>query len=344
MTAMEHIWAQLPPLPREQLVAAVAGYESAGLEGIWASQTFGAPFLPLSAAAAVSENLKLGTGIALAFVRSPLETACNIMDLDLISGGRSVLGLGSSAQSLTEGAFGSSYGKPLTHMREVIGMVRAIIAKGHTGELGVLKGDYHTLDLTHFRTLSAPVRTEIPIYLPAVFQNACEMAGEITDGLLGHPLWNAQWIRDVAIPALKRGLDKAGRPRSAVTLNLQMFVAVNPDKREAINDARANIAFYSQSPQYLRYFDGIGMGDPARALQERFAAGDLAGMVAACTDEMVESIALVGPKDEVLRRFNERVEHADACTPVIPHFGLEPDKLAFYTAGIADLFYGHGKA
>ena len=344
MTAMEHIWAQLPPLPREQLVAAVAGYESAGLEGIWASQTFGAPFLPLSAAAAVSENLKLGTGIALAFVRSPLETACNIMDLDLISGGRSVLGLGSSAQSLTEGAFGSSYGKPLTHMREVIGMVRAIIAKGHTGELGVLKGDYHTLDLTHFRTLSAPVRTEIPIYLPAVFQNACEMAGEITDGLLGHPLWNAQWIRDVAIPALKRGLDKAGRPRSAVTLNLQMFVAVNPDKREAINDARANIAFYSQSPQYLRYFDGIGMGDPARALQERFAAGDLAGMVAACTDEMVESIALVGPKDDVLRRFNERVEHADACTPVIPHFGLEPDKLAFYTAGIADLFYGHGKA
>ena len=331
-------------MPREQLVAAVAGYESAGLEGIWASQTFGAPFLPLSAAAAVSENLKLGTGIALAFVRSPLETACNIMDLDLISGGRSVLGLGSSAQSLTEGAFGSSYGKPLTHMREVIGMVRAIIAKGHTGELGVLKGDYHTLDLTHFRTLSAPVRTEIPIYLPAVFQNACEMAGEITDGLLGHPLWNAQWIRDVAIPALKRGLDKAGRPRSAVTLNLQMFVAVNPDKREAINDARANIAFYSQSPQYLRYFDGIGMGDPARALQERFAAGDLAGMVAACTDEMVESIALVGPKDDVLRRFNERVEHADACTPVIPHFGLEPDKLAFYTAGIADLFYGHGKA
>ena len=129
-----------------------------------------------------------------------------------------------------------------------------------------------------------------------------------------------------------------------MTLNLQMFVAVNPDKREAINDARANIAFYSQSPQYLRYFDGIGMGDPARALQERFAAGDLAGMVAACTDEMVESIALVGPKDDVLRRFNERVEHADACTPVIPHFGLEPDKLAFYTAGIADLFYGHGKA
>jgi probable F420-dependent oxidoreductase len=343
VAAEGQVWAQLPPMPRARLVAAVARYESAGLEGIWASQTFGAPFLPLSAAAAVSETLKLGTGIALAFVRSPLETACNIMDLDLISDGRAVLGLGSSAASLTEGAFGATYGKPLAHMREVIGMVRAIVEKGHIGEVGLLEGEYHRLDLRNFRTLSPPVRTAIPIYLPAVFQNACSMAGEITDGLLGHPLWNEQWIRDEALPALKRGLDKAGRPREAVTLNLQMFVAINEDRREAIEDARANIAFYSQSPQYLRYFDAIGMGQPARALQERFAAGDIPGMIAACPDEMVESIALVGGKDEVLRRFRARTEHADACTPVIPHYGLSPDKIDFYTAGIADLFYHGGK-
>ena len=174
-------------------------YESASLEGIWASQTFGAPFGPLSAAAVVSKRLKLGTGIALAFVRSPLETACNIMDLDLISGGRSVLGLGSSAQSLTEGAFGMPYGKPLRHMREVIGLVRLIVAKAHTGELGLLEGEYHRLDLSHFRTFAPPVRTAIPIYLPAVFEKACELAGEIADGLLGHPLWNEQWIAEQTI-------------------------------------------------------------------------------------------------------------------------------------------------
>lgn len=341
MSAEQHIWAQLPPLPREQLVAAVRHWDSAGLDGIWSSQTFGAPFLPLSAAAAVSEHLKLGTGIALAFVRSPLETALNIMDLDLISGGRAVLGLGSSAQSLTEGAFGATYGKPLRHLREVIGLVRQVIAGAHTGDLRVLAGEYHTLDLTHFRTFAPPVRTEIPIYLPAVFELACEMAGEIGDGLLGHPLWNTQWISDVTGPALARGLAKSGRARSAVTVNLQMWVAVNPDKRAAIEDCRANVAYYSQSPQYLRYFDGIGFGGAARALQERFAAGDIPGMVAACPDEMIESIALVGPKDEVLRRFRERTADADACTPVPPHFMVPPEKLAFYSAGIADLFYGN---
>jgi len=333
------IWAQLPPLPRTQLVAAVQRYETAGLSGIWASQFFGAPFGILSAAAAVSETLQLGTGIALAFVRSPLETACNIMDLDMISGGRAVLGLGSSAQSLTEAAFGATYGKPLAHMREVISMVRQIIAQGHTGELGVLEGVYHHLDLRQFRTLAPPVRTEIPVYLPAVFQKACEMAGEIADGLLGHPLWNEQWISEQAAPSLQAGLAKAGRRRDAVTLNLQMWVAVNDDRRAAIEDARPTVAYYSQSPQYLRYFDAIGFGAAARALQEAFAKGDIPGMIAACPDEMVESIALVGPADEVFARAQARLLHADAFTPVVPHVALSPDKSAFYAQGLADLFY-----
>ncbi len=340
MNSTVRIWAQLPPMPREQLIAAVQRYESAAVEGIWASQTFGAPFGLLSAAAVASKRLKLGTGIALAFVRSPLETACNIMDLDLISGGRSVLGLGSSAKSLTEGAFGMPYGKPLRHMREVIGLVRQIVAKAHTGELGLLQGEYHRLDLRYFRTFAPPLRTSIPIYLPAVFEKACELAGEIGDGLLGHPLWNEQWIAQQTLPALRRGLATAGRGRAAVTLNVQMFVAVNPDRRAAIEDARPSIAYYSQSPQYLRYFDEIGFGAEARALQECFARGDLQGMVAACSDAMVESIAIVGSADEVRRRVRERTHEADACTPVIPHYALQQDKLDFYSAGIADLFYG----
>lgn len=340
MSAKLRIWAQLPPMPREPLIAAVQRFESAALEGIWCSQTFGAPFGPLSAAAVASRQLKLGTGIALAFVRSPLETACNIMDLDLLSGGRSVLGLGSSAKSLTEDAFGAPYGKPLRHMREVIKFIRLIIAKAHTGELGVLEGEYHRLDLRHFRTFAPPVRPDIPIYLPAVFEKACEMAGEIGDGLLGHPLWNEHWIAEKAIPALRRGLAKTNRERGAVTLNLQMFVAVNPDRRAAIEDARPSVAYYSQSPQYLPYFDEIGFGAEARALQECFARGDMAGMVAACSDAMVESIAIVGSAADVRRRMLERTRDADACTPVIPHYALTQDKLDYYSAGIADVFYG----
>ena len=103
MFAGKKVWAELPVLPAGELVPLVQGWESAGLEGVWAPQIFGAPFTVLAAAAAVTSRIKLGTGIALAFTRSPLETACSAIDLDHISDGRAVLGLGSSAQSQVEG-------------------------------------------------------------------------------------------------------------------------------------------------------------------------------------------------------------------------------------------------
>jgi probable F420-dependent oxidoreductase len=335
----QNIWAQLPALPAPALAGLVQSFESAGLEGVWSPQMFGSPFSTLAAAAMVSERLKLGTGIALAFTRSPLETACNALDLDVISNGRCVLGLGSSAESQITGSFGSSYGKPLAHMREIVRMIRAIVKSGHTGELGKLEGEYHTLDLSHFRTLAPALRDYIPIFLPAVFEKACVQAGEIADGLLGHPLWNDAWILDQVPVHLKAGLDKAGRTRGAFDLNLMVFTVINPDKAEAINDARANIAWYAQSLQYLRYFEAIGFGTEAAAIQSAFAGGDYAAMAAACPDEMVESIALVGAADEVRARMATRAAHADSITPVIPHFGLNHDKTMAYTQAIADTFY-----
>lgn len=338
MSRTKKIWAQVPPLPADELDRLVRGYDTAGLEGIWTPQTFGAPFLTLSAAAMASERLKLGTGIALAFTRSPLETALNIMDLDRISGGRAVLGLGSSARSLIN-AFGMEYGNPLAHMREVVGQVRTIIEKAHTGELGVLEGRYHHLDLRHFRTLDPPVRSRIPIYLPAIFEKAIQQGGELGDGLLAHPLLCDQWIEEQLNSNLKTGLEKAGRSRGDIDVNLMVFVSINRDKRQAIEDTRTNIAFFSQSPQYLRYFEAIGFGREAGAIQEAFARQDFAAMNAACSDAMVEAIALVGPADEVRERMAARAALVDSITPVVPQFGLSPEQTAFYARGIADAFY-----
>ncbi len=334
------VWAQMIPMPTEAFVSLVQTYESANLEGIWAPQIFGAPFGTLAAAATVTKSLKLGTGIALAFVRSPLDTACSAIDLDLISNGRAVLGLGSSAQSQIEGSFGSTYGKPLAHMREIVGMIRQIVAKGHTGELGKLEGEYHNLDLSHFRLVAPPLRSSIPIVLPALFEKACTQAAEIADGLLGHPLWTTNWIRNEVLRFVKAGLDKSGRQRSDFNLNIEIFCAISNDRREAIEDARPNVAFYTQNPQYLRYFEAIGLGKEAAAIQEAFARNDFAAMNAACTDEMVEAIVVIGDIDEVRARVFERTADADAFTPVTPHFGISHEKMAVYTQRIAEAFYG----
>jgi probable F420-dependent oxidoreductase len=333
------VWAQLAPMPKAALIDAVRLYESSNIEGIWTSQTFGLPLVTLSAAATVSERLKLGTGIALAFTRSPVETALSILDLDRISGGRAVLGLGSSAESLIAGVFGMPYGKPLAHMREVVSIIRAIIAKAHTGELKRLEGDYYKLNLETFRTLAPPLRTDVPIYLPAVFEAACRQAGEIANGLLGHPLWCEQWIRDEVVANVKQGLDKAGRRRDALDINLMIFTAINENRQEAIDDTRANIAFYSQSPQYHRYFEQIGFGREAKAIQEAHSQNDYVAMSAACTDAMVETIAVIGTPDEVRAGVARRVQYADSFTPCIPHFGLSAEKASYYTRRIAEVFY-----
>lgn len=334
------VWAELPVLPARELVPLVQSWEAAGVEGVWAPQIFGAPFTTLAAAAAVTTRIKLGTGIALAFTRSPLETACSAIDLDHISDGRAVLGLGSSAQSQIEGSFGMPYGKPLAHMREIVRQVRAVIEHGHTGELSRLEGEYTSLDLSHFRLVRPSRRRAIPIYLPAVFEKACEQAGAIADGLLGHPLWTTAWVRDKVGGHLKQGLDKAGRSRSDVTVNLMIFTVINPDRVEAICDARTNIAFYTQSPQYLRYFAEIGLGREAKAIQAAFAPRDYDAMAKACPDEMVSAITVLGSADEVRAQVAERAQFADAITPVVPQFGIAPDKAALYRARIAELFYG----
>jgi len=340
MPAAMPVWAELPVLPASELVPLVQGWEAAGVEGVWAPQIFGAPFTTLAAAAAVTKRIKLGTGIALAFTRSPLETACSAIDLDHISDGRAVLGLGSSAQSQIEGSFGMAYGKPLAHMREVVGQVREVIARGHTGELTRLEGQYNTLDLSHFRLVRAARRSAIPVYLPAVFEKACEQAGAIADGLLGHPLWTTGWLRDRVGQSLKAGLDKSGRSRSDVDVNLMLFTVINPNRAEAIADARANIAFYTQSPQYLRYFTAIGFGSEALAIQAAFAAQDYDAMARACPDDMVSAITILGSVDDVRAQVAERASHADSITPVVPQFGIEPDQAAVYRERIAELFYG----
>ena len=133
-------------------------------------------------------------------------------------------------------------------MREVIGLVRLIVAKAHTGELGLLQGEYHRLDLRNFRTFSPPVRSAIPIFLPAVFEKACELAGEIADGLLGHPLWNEKWIAEQATPAMfleqwsqcQKALDRLADEIAAADPELVIIVG---DDQEELFDLRCMPAF-----------------------------------------------------------------------------------------------------
>jgi alkanesulfonate monooxygenase SsuD/methylene tetrahydromethanopterin reductase-like flavin-dependent oxidoreductase (luciferase family) len=143
MSVRRKFWGVITPeLPAPVLVQVVRQMEAAGLEGVFAPQVYGPPWIPLAAAAGATERLQLASGIALAFVRSPFETAMAAIDLDRVSGGRFTLGLGTSVKAWTEGLFGMPYGRPLAHLRETVAAVRGIIAGAHTGTLAPITGTY----------------------------------------------------------------------------------------------------------------------------------------------------------------------------------------------------------
>lgn len=339
MARKRRYWGLITPMPAATLAAVARQAEAAGLEGLWAPQLWGPPFVALAAAAMATERVKLGSGVALAFVRSPLETASAALDLDTLSGGRCVLGLGPSVRWWNEDWFGVRYGKPIPHLREVVRTVRTIIREGHSGELGRLEGEYTPLNLDRFQTLSPPVRPDIPIYLPAVYETAIRLSGEVADGLASHPIWSERWILEKVKPNLDRGLAKAGRTRDAFDFNCWLWAAPGPDKRECIEDARATVIFYALHRQYERYFEECGFGKEARAIADASEKKDPSAMRRICTDEMVETFALVGSADEIRKRVERLDDVADSFTLCAPVSGLAAEKIGLYNQRLAEAFY-----
>src|SRR3990172_12030857 len=142
--------------------------EDAGFDTLWAAEMSHEPFLPLAAAATSTSRIGLGTSIALAFVRSPWVTALSALDLDVLSCGRFILGLGTGLKRLNERWHGVAYGKPTPHIRECIKVIRLITERAHTGEPIRFSGHYYDVDIQGWQRPLAPVRERIPIYLAGV--------------------------------------------------------------------------------------------------------------------------------------------------------------------------------
>ncbi|GAB4337836.1 MAG: LLM class F420-dependent oxidoreductase [Dehalococcoidia bacterium] len=333
-------WGTVTALPGELLTAQARMAEDAGLEGVFAPQVYGPPFVPLAAAATVTNRVKLASGIALAFARSPFETAVAAMDLDRISNGRFVLGLGTSVRSWSEGFFGMPYGKPVAHLREVIEIVRLVIEKSHTGELTRYDGVYHHHDFSEFQPLAAPLRTDLPIWVAGLRQPLLRLGAEVADGIIGHPIWSIEWASTRVLDDIREGLRRGGRSRDDIEFNVWLFVAPNQDRRQAIEDARATVAFYGGIAQYEEYFAAHGFRDEARALQEGVKRGNYLGVKSLVTDEMAQTFVVCGTPDEVRSRVEAIWEVADSACLVPPAYGLQPEQQAAYAMAIASTFYG----
>lgn len=332
-------WSVIGPAPAAELTGLCRMLEASGIDGVFAPQVLGPPWIPLAAAAAATERLLLGSGIAIAAARSPFETAMAAIDMDRLSGGRFVLGLGTSVLAWTRGIFGSAVEKQVSHLRETVAAVRHIVAGAHCG-LAPFEGQFYRADFRELQPLAPPVRTSIPIWIAALRSKMVQLAAEVGDGLMGHPMWSVPWTLEHMRPAFEGALAGAGRRRAAVEVNLWYWAAPGPDVRQALDDSRPTMAFYGGVAQYEPFFAAHGFTDVARKLQVAVQQGDYRKAAQLVPDEMVRTFVAVGGPEEVRAHFAPIAEFADSLCIVPPVYTLPPEKVMAYGAGIAAAMYG----
>ncbi len=294
------------------------------------------PFLPLAAAATSTTTIGLGTSIALAFVRSPWVAALSALDLDVLSGGRFILGLGTGLKRLNERWHGVAYGKPTPHIREAVQVIRLITERAHTGEPIRFSGQYYDVDIQGWRRPLPPVRERIPIYLAGVREGMIRTAAQVADGLLGHPIYSLRWIREVVLPSLGRGLAESSRSRDDFHLCLAVCCAIGSDLPAARRAAAATIAFYATVNTYEPLFSGF----PAEVqrIQAALMRGDTDGMIDAVSDEMVEAFAVVGTPDEARRKLAAYGDLADSICLTPPDQLIDPAETERYREALLTTF------
>jgi probable F420-dependent oxidoreductase len=301
--------------------------EAAGYDGVWTAETSRDPFFPLLMAAEHSSRLELGTGIAVAFARNPMTLANIGWDLQAYSKGRFNLGLGSQIKPHIEKRFGMPWSHPAPRMREFIMAMRAIWDCWQNGAKLDFRGDFyqHTL-MTPFFNPGPSDYGPPAVYLAAVGEKMTEVAGEVADGLLIHPFTTEQYLREVSMPALLRGLARAGRSRTDIELSCPAFVITgsNEDEMKATDSlARRQIAFYGSTPAYRGVLDFHGWGGLQPELNTLSKQGKWAEMGDLIDDEVLQAFAILGPPEDVAASVQAR-------------FGGIVDRISFYAANAAD--------
>ena len=322
------------PTQRENVELAERA-ERAGFDSVWAPEfhNHSGP-LALAAAAVATESVELGTAIAWAFGRSPLLTAVTALDLDELSGGRFVLGLGTGTKRMRRDWLGAPEDRPARRVRETVEAIRAVWAAAEAGAVEY-EGELVQLHVRPYGRADQ-VRPRIPVYLAAVNEGMARAAGAVADGVVSHPMATPRYIDEVMRPAIAEGAEAEGRAAGDVTVADWLVVAIDDDAEQAREDAKRQIAFHSTVRTYDRILDMHGFGETAAAIRELWRSFDLAGMTALVTDEMLDTMAVAGGPAECRERVAEHASAVDRVLIGAPVVATDPGRIRAYHDAIVE--------
>ena len=283
--------------------------EGAGIGALWFTESGRTAYLSSAAAALATDRIGLGTAVAVAFPRSPMVTAKIAWELAESSNGRFTLGLGTQIKAHVERRYSAEYVPPGPRMREYVQSLRAIFA-AFRGTPLAYDGEYYQFSLLtpQWSPGDIPV-ADPPIYVAAVLPWMSTMAGELCDGVHIHPFHSAGYLRDVQIPNIVRGADRAGRSLADITLEIPVMTATG-SSAEAIAEtrehARTMIGFYGSTRTYSPVFEHHGYDGLSDRLHARQREGDVQGMTALVTDDILDHYVVTAGWDELADALVER--------------------------------------
>ncbi len=301
-----------------ELIALAQEAERLGYDSAWAAEAWGTDAVTVLAwLAATTSTIKIGSAILQMPARTPANTAMTAATLDLMSGGRFLLGLGTSGPQVVEGWHGEPWGKPLAKTREYIEVVRAALRR----ETLEFEGEHYSVpyrgtDATGLgkplKLMMRPLRAEIPIYLASLRRRSVELATEIADGWLPIFFSPERARQTFPVPFEREGLDIA-----------PAVPAVLSDDVEAARDAlKAYYALYvgGMGARGKNFYNELareyGFEDAAQRIQDLFLDGKQRDAAAAVPDELVDELALVGPRERIAERL-EAWKESGATTMLV---------------------------
>lgn len=300
--------------------------ETMGFDCLWTSETQHDPFLPLALAAEHTEQIELGTAIAVAFPRSPTVLAHMAWDLSAASNGRFILGLGTQVKPHIERRFGMVWEHPTAKLREMILAMRALWDAWQGDGRINFRGEFYKITLmTPFFNPGPIEHPNIPFYIAGVNEKLCQLAGELCQGFHVHPFHTAKYLREVTLPNIEIGMQKTNRQRPDIQVSSAVFVATDEAEIEMV---RAQVSFYASTPSYRPVLETHGWGEVGEQLSMMAARKEWAEMSEKITDNMLEHFCVITTPDNLANAIKERyaglLDRITLYTPFEP--GQDTDK------------------
>jgi probable F420-dependent oxidoreductase len=283
-----------------------------GFSGITFTETGRTAYLSVAAAALAAPELTYGTGVAVAFPRSPMVTASTAWELADLTDGKFLLGIGTQVRAHIERRYSSEFEHPGPRLRDYVEAVRDIFRAFQGTAPLQHRGEFYRHELLPAMWSPGPIaHPDVPIYVSAVGPWMVKMAGEVADGIHVHPLHSQRYVEEMLRPGVAAGAAAAGRDAAAVALAVPVFTVVGDTEEERAPWralARSQIAFYGSTRNYAFQFDLIGHEGTSARLNERLKSGDIAGMADLITDDMLAELAIEASWDELADRLVERYD------------------------------------